>query len=58
MVSLGHASFLGLTSYAAVLLLNAGFGQLFSALFAIVFSTAVRRAVRRCWRCAPPASAS
>ena len=40
MVSLGHASFVGLTSYAAVLLLNAGFGQLFSALFAIVFSTA------------------
>jgi len=40
MVSLGHASFLGLTSYAAVLLLNAGFGQLFSALFALVFSTA------------------
>src|SRR6185312_4906475 len=39
MVSLGHASFIGLTSYAAVLLLNAGFGQLFSALFAIVFST-------------------
>ena len=29
----------GSTSYAAVLLLNAGFGQLFSALFAIVFST-------------------
>ena len=28
MVSLGHASFLGLTSYAAVLLLNAGFGEL------------------------------
>ena len=28
MVSLGHASFVGLTSYAAVLLLNAGFGQL------------------------------
>ena len=40
MVSLGHASFVGLTSYAAVLLLNAGFGQLFSALFALVFSTA------------------
>ena len=39
MVSLGHASFLGLTSYAAALLLNAGFGQLFSAVFAIVFST-------------------
>jgi branched-chain amino acid transport system permease protein len=40
MVSLGHASFVGLASYAAVLLLNAGFGQLFSALLAIVFSTA------------------
>ena len=39
MVSLGHASFLGLTSYAAVLLLNAGFGQLASAILAIVFST-------------------
>jgi branched-chain amino acid transport system permease protein len=39
MVSLGHASFIGLTSYAAVLLLNAGFGQLFSAILAIVFST-------------------
>jgi branched-chain amino acid transport system permease protein len=39
MVSLGHASFIGLTSYAAVLLLNAGFGQLFSAIFAIAFST-------------------
>lgn len=40
MVSLGHASFIGLTSYAAVLLLNAGFGQLLSAVLAIVFSTA------------------
>jgi branched-chain amino acid transport system permease protein len=39
MVSLGHASFIGLTSYAAVLLLNAGFGQLASAIFAIAFST-------------------
>jgi branched-chain amino acid transport system permease protein len=39
MVSLGHASFIGLTSYAAVLLLNAGFGQLFSAVLAIAFST-------------------
>jgi branched-chain amino acid transport system permease protein len=40
MVSLGHASFVGLTSYAAVLLLNAGAGQLASAVLAIVFSTA------------------
>jgi branched-chain amino acid transport system permease protein len=39
MVSLGHASFLGLTSYAAVLLLNAGFGHLLTAVLAIVFST-------------------
>jgi branched-chain amino acid transport system permease protein len=39
MVSLGHASFVGLTSYAAVLLLNAGYGHLLSALLAIVFST-------------------
>ena len=40
MVSLGHASFIGLASYAATLLLNAGFGQLLSAVLAIVFSTA------------------
>ena len=40
MVSLGHASFVGLTSYAAVLLLNAGYGQLLSAILAVVFSTA------------------
>src|SRR5437588_11009344 len=40
MVSLGHASFLGLAGYAAVLLLNAGFGQLPSAILAILFSTA------------------
>jgi len=40
MVSLGHASFVGLTSYSAVLLLNAGYGQLATAIFAIVFSTA------------------
>jgi branched-chain amino acid transport system permease protein len=39
MVSLGHASFIGLTSYAAVLLLNAGAGQLGSAILAVVFST-------------------
>jgi branched-chain amino acid transport system permease protein len=39
MVSLGHASFIGLASYAAVLLLNAGFGQLASAILAIAFST-------------------
>jgi branched-chain amino acid transport system permease protein len=40
MVSLGHASFIGLASYAAVLLLNAGFGHLASAVLAILFSTA------------------
>ena len=40
MVSLGHASFIGLTSYSAVLMLNAGFGQLPSAVLAILFSTA------------------
>jgi branched-chain amino acid transport system permease protein len=39
MVSLGHASFIGLTSYAAVLLLNAGAGQIASAILAVVFST-------------------
>ena len=39
MVSLGHASFVGLTSYCAVLLLNAGFGQLPSAVLAVAFST-------------------
>jgi branched-chain amino acid transport system permease protein len=39
MVSLGHASFIGLTSYAAVLLLNAGAGQLLSAILAVIFST-------------------
>jgi len=39
MVSLGHASFIGLTSYSAVLMLNAGFGQLASAVLAVVFST-------------------
>jgi branched-chain amino acid transport system permease protein len=39
MVSLGHASFIGLSSYAAVLMLNAGFGQLLSAILAILFST-------------------
>jgi branched-chain amino acid transport system permease protein len=40
MVSLGHASFVGLASYAATLMLNAGFGQLLSAVLAILFSTA------------------
>jgi len=39
LVSLGHASFVGLTSYAAVLLLNAGFGQLATAILAVAFST-------------------
>jgi branched-chain amino acid transport system permease protein len=40
MVSLGHAAFLGLASYGAVLLLNAGFGQLASAILAVICSTA------------------
>jgi branched-chain amino acid transport system permease protein len=40
MVSLGHASFVGLASYGAVLMLNAGFGHLLSAVVAIIFSTA------------------
>ena len=40
MVSLGHASFIGLAAYAATLMLNAGFGHLLSAVLAIVFSTA------------------
>ena len=40
MVSLGHASFLGLAAYAAVLLLNAGFGHLAAAILALLFSTA------------------
>jgi branched-chain amino acid transport system permease protein len=40
MVSLGHASFIGLASYAAVLLLNAGFGHPLSAVLAVLFSTA------------------
>ncbi len=39
MVSLGHASFLGLTSYTTILLFNAGAGQLGAAVLAIVFST-------------------
>jgi len=39
MVSLGHAAFIGLTSYAAVLMLDAGFGHFLSAILAIVFST-------------------
>jgi branched-chain amino acid transport system permease protein len=39
LVSLGHASFLGLTSYAATLFLVWGTGQLGAAIIAIVFST-------------------
>jgi branched-chain amino acid transport system permease protein len=39
MVSLGHASFIGLTSYATILLFNAGIGHLGSAILAVVFST-------------------
>ena len=39
MVSLGHASFVGLTSYTAVLMLNAGFDQVTTAIVAVAFST-------------------
>ena len=39
MVSLGHASFVGLTGYAAVLMLNAGFDQITTAVAAVAFST-------------------
>jgi branched-chain amino acid transport system permease protein len=40
LVSLGHASFLGLTAYAATLFLSWGAGQLGAAVIAVVFSTA------------------
>ena len=39
MVSLGHASFLGLTAYATTLFFTWGAGQLSAAILAIVFST-------------------
>jgi branched-chain amino acid transport system permease protein len=39
LVSLGHASFLGLTAYAATLLYNWGAGQVGAAIGAVVFST-------------------
>ena len=39
LVSLGHASFLGLTAYAATLFLSWGAGQLGAAIIAVVFST-------------------
>jgi len=39
LVSLGHASFLGLTAYAATLFLNWGAGQIGAAVGAVVFST-------------------
>jgi len=39
LVSLGHASFLGLTAYAATLFVGWGTGQLGAALIAVVFST-------------------
>jgi branched-chain amino acid transport system permease protein len=39
MVSLGHASFLGLAAYAAALFLSWGMGQVASAILAILFST-------------------
>jgi len=40
MVSLGHTAFLGLTSYAATLLVTWGSGQLSAAILAVLFSTA------------------
>ena len=40
MVSLGHAAFLGLTGYATILLVLAGFGQLATAILSVAFSTA------------------
>jgi branched-chain amino acid transport system permease protein len=39
MVSLGHASFLGLTAYATTLFVMWGAGQLWAAIMAILFST-------------------
>jgi branched-chain amino acid transport system permease protein len=39
MVSLGHASFLGLTAYATILFFTWGAGQLSAAILAVVFST-------------------
>jgi branched-chain amino acid transport system permease protein len=39
MVSLGHASFLGLTAYATILFFTWGAGQLSAAILAIAFST-------------------
>jgi branched-chain amino acid transport system permease protein len=40
MVSLGHASFIGLTGYACILATLAGYNQLAAAIFAIAVSTA------------------
>jgi len=39
MVSLGHAAYLGLTGYTAVILLTAGWGQISTAIAAVLFST-------------------
>jgi branched-chain amino acid transport system permease protein len=58
MVSLGHAAFLGLTGYCAVLLLMAGYSQLTTAILAVVFSTVCAARCSACWRCGRPASGS
>jgi branched-chain amino acid transport system permease protein len=40
MVSLGHAAFLGLTGYATILMVLAGYDQLSTAILSVAFSTA------------------
>ena len=39
MVSLGHAAYLGLTGYMAVILLTSGWGQVSTAVVSVLFST-------------------
>ena len=39
MVSLGHASYLGIAGYTCVIVVGAGYGQLSTAIIAVVFST-------------------
>ena len=58
MVSLGHAAFLGLTGYCAVLLLTAGYSQLTTAILSVVVLDRCAARCSACWRCARPASAS
>jgi branched-chain amino acid transport system permease protein len=40
MVSLGHAAYLGVAGYTCILLVTAGYNQLFAAAIAVLFSTA------------------